>query len=81
MTDVLSTICGACKHVPCDCEATMPTIYSEAERDDFERYMRENFPERMLDRWGYTYRDGKVRDRWIGWCGRALTKRTSAHRA
>lgn len=43
----------------------------EEERPAFEAWMSSMWPYRSLERWGYSYKDAKTRDRWIGWCGRA----------
>lgn len=43
----------------------------EEERESFEIWVQFMWPERSLERWGDTYKDCKVRDRWIGWQGHA----------
>lgn len=82
----LVAICSRCHLVPCVCTADhLPPEYQplEGERDDFEAYMRTYYPERSLERYGHTYKDDKVRNRWIGWCGKArfATVRVVARRA
>lgn len=78
MTDYNRDIfCLRCKARPCGCphvEFDPDFAPLEHERPMFEDYMREVHPERSLDRWGCTYKDGKTRDRWMGWqaCARRV---------
>lgn len=67
--------CTRCHLVPCTCgtdHITEPQLVPiEAERPGFEAFIRQLWPEANLARYGHTYADHKVRNRWIGWCAHA----------
>lgn len=75
MSPAVCMRCGA-RLVACTCEEPPrdPAYQTlEQERPGFEAFMREYYPDRSLARYGHTYEDAKVRDRWIGWQAKART--------